>query len=253
VPLCEASLLAALAHHLALDHHAAHARGVTVCNVPGYSTASTAQLTIALLLELCHHVGEHSRDVHAGSWSQARIFAYWTHPLLELEGLTLGIVGFGAIGQRVASIARALGMHILVHTRTPRSATDVQFVDKATLLAQSDVITLHCPLTPETHHFIDRKALGQIRRQALLLNVARGPVVDSSAVADALESGRLGGYAADVLEVEPPPADHPLLGAPRCVLTPHIAWATEASRKRLIQATHDNVAAFLAGAPQNVV
>lgn len=236
-----------------IDVAAARSHGVTVCNVPGYSTASTAQLTIALLLELCHQVGEHSRDVHAGAWSQARIFAYWKHPLLELDGLTMGIVGFGAIGQRVASIAQALGMRILVHTRTPKSALAVEFVDKSTLLARSDVVALHCPLTPDTHHFIDDRALSAMRSNAFLLNVARGPVVDSQAVAKALASGRLGGYAADVLEVEPPPLDHPLLRAPRCILTPHIAWATEASRQRLLRATRDNVFAFLNGLPQNVV
>jgi len=236
-----------------IDVAAAKARGITVCNVPGYSTASTAQLTIALLLELCHHAGEHSRDVHHGAWSQARIFAYWKHPLLELDGLTLGIVGFGAIGQRVAAIAQSLGMQILVHTRTERAAPGITFVDKARLLAESDVISLHCPLTPETTHFIDRAALGAMKKGALLINVSRGPVVDSVAVSEALHADTLEGYAADVLEVEPPPQDHPLLKAPRCVLTPHIAWATEAARKRLIQETHDNVAAFLGGAARNLV
>ncbi|HSC89120.1 MAG TPA: D-2-hydroxyacid dehydrogenase [Polyangiaceae bacterium] len=237
-----------------IDVAAATELGVVVSNVPGYSTASTAQLTIALLLELCHHAGEHSRDVHSGTWTGARIFAYWKHPLLELDGLTLGIVGFGAIGQRVAHIAQSLGMRLLVHTRTARELPEnARAVDKATLLAESDVVTLHCPLTPATQHFIDDQALAALRPGALLVNVSRGPIVDSWAVRRALDSGRLGGFAADVLEVEPPPVDHPLLHAPRCVLTPHIAWATEASRRRLLATTHDNVEKFLQGTPQNVV
>lgn len=234
-----------------IDVAAAHARGVTVCNVPGYSTASTAQLTIALLLELCHHVGEHSQGVHAGHWSSAPSFAYWKHPLVELSEKTLGIVGFGAIGQRVAAIASALGMRVIVHTRTAREG--VTCVDKPTLLRESDVVSLHCPLTEATRHFIDADALEQMKASAFLLNVARGPLVDSAAVRRRLDSGQLAGFAADVLEVEPPPADHPLLGAPRCLLTPHVAWATEAARARLLAATLENVRAFLAGAPQNVV
>lgn len=243
-----------------VDVTAAREHGVTVCNVPGYSTASTAQLTFALLLELCHHVGAHAADVAGGGWARSAAFSYWQHPLIELDGKTLGVVGFGAIGQQVARIARAFGMRVLVHTRTvPPSAAQTTapladaFVDKATLLRESDVISLHCPLTPATQHFIDGAALAAMKPGALLLNVARGPVVDGVALARALDERRIAGAAVDVLDVEPPPADHPLVRSPRCLVTPHIAWATRAARERLLAATVENLRAFLGGAPIHVV
>lgn len=236
-----------------VDLGAARAHGIQVSNVPLYSTASTAQHTVALLLELTSHVGLHAAHVREGGWSRSAAFSYFVQPLVELEGLTLGVVGYGAIGQRVASICHALGMRVLIHTRTPRPDAPFPSVDKETLLSQSDVLTLHCPLTGHTRHFVDATALGLMKPSALLVNCARGPIVDEVALADALHRGRLGGAALDVLSREPPPPDHPLLHAPRCLITPHIAWASVAARERLARATVENVAAYLAGRPQNLV
>jgi glycerate dehydrogenase len=250
----EARLISVLATGVnMIDLDAAADRGVTVCNVPGYSTMSTAQHTIALLLELCNHVGLHASDVASGSWEKAEAFSYFRAPLRELDGQKLGIVGYGAIGQQVAKVASALGMEILVHTRTQREADGVRFVDKGTLLLESDVVSLHCPLTEETHHFIDEDALGAMKPSALLLNASRGPVVDEAALARALSDGTILGAATDVLSTEPPEKGNPLLSAPRCLITPHIAWATEAARARLIAISARNIEAFLNGTPQNVV
>lgn len=235
-----------------VDLEAAHVLGITVSNVPDYSTPSTAQHTIALLLELCHHVGEHARGVREGRWSRAPDFSYWDYPLLELDGLTLGLVGFGAIARRVAAIARALGMHVLVLRRTPQEEPGVRLVDKETLFRESDVVSLHCPLTPETQHLVDQRALRWMKPSAFLINTSRGQVVDEPALARALRENVIAGAALDVLSQEPPPADHPLLHAPRCIVTPHIAWATRAARARVIAVTVQNVRAFLAGAPMNV-
>ncbi len=235
-----------------VDLAAAKAANIVVSNVPAYSTASTAQHTIALLLELALHVGAHSAGVREGRWSRSVDFAYWQAPLTELAGKTLGIVGYGAIGQRVATIARALGMHVTAHSRTPRPNADVPFVDKHTLLTESDVVSLHCPLTPQTRHFIDGEALGLMKRSAFLINASRGPVVDEQALAVALEEGNIAGAAVDVLSEEPPPAQSPLLTAPNCIITPHIAWATLEARARLLEQTTQNVKAFLEGRPINV-
>jgi glycerate dehydrogenase len=236
-----------------IDVKAASDHGVAVCNVPGYSTMSTAQHTFALLLELCNHVGIHARDVADGGWENSSSFSYFKAPLQELDGKILGLAGLGAIGSRVARMAQAFGMQVLVHTRTQKNAPGVRFVDKATLLQKSDVISLHFPLTDETRHFINEDALRQMKQGALLVNAARGPVLDEDAVARALHEGHLGGLATDVLSEEPPRASCPLLRTPRTIITPHIAWATEASRKRLLAITVDNIEAFLQGTPQNVV
>lgn len=236
-----------------VDLAAAREAGVTVCNVPGYSTASTAQHTIALLLELVNQVGRHAADVADGGWQRSPAFSYYLAPLVELDGLTLGIAGFGAIGQRVAKIARALGMRVLVHTRTPRTDAEVRFVDKQTLLRESDVVTLHVPLAPETRHYLDGPALRSMKASALVINCSRGPLIDEPALRDALESGAIAGAALDVLDTEPPRGAHPLLGLPNCLVTPHVAWASTASRERLLGITADNIRAFLAGSPQNVV
>lgn len=235
-----------------VDLAAAARHGVTVTNVPAYSTPSAAQHTIALLLELTQRVGEHARGVRDGRWSRSRHFSYWDGDLVELEGLTLGLVGFGAIGRRVAHIAQALGMQVLVHTRTPAPDGHARFVDKETLFRTSDVISLHCPLTEATRRFVDDAALAWMKPSAFLINTSRGPVVDEAALARALTEGRIAGAALDVLSQEPPPPDHPLLTAPRCVITPHIAWATRAARARLIETTVANVRAFLDGRPINV-
>lgn len=236
-----------------VDLEAARAAGITVCNVPGYSTASTAQHTIALLLELVSQVGRHAADVAEGGWQRSRAFSYYLAPLIELDGLTLGVVGFGAIGQRVAKIARALGMNVLVHTRTPRPDSDVRFVDKVTLLAESDVVSLHVPLSPETRHYLDASALGCMKPSAFVINCSRGPLIDESALSSALQSGRIAGAALDVLDAEPPRGSHPLLGLANCLVTPHVAWASAASRERLLRITAENIRAFLADNPQNVV
>ncbi len=241
-----------------IDLEAARAHQVTVCNVPGYSTMSTAQHAFALLLELTNRVGLHARDVEQGGWVSSPSFSYFRAPLRELAGRVLGVVGFGAIGKRVVAMAQAFGMQILVHTRTPRSIEGVRFVDKETLLRESDVVSLHCPLTEETRHFIDEDALSQMKPDALLVNVARGPVVDESALARALVSGTIGGAATDVLQVEPAEEQCPLLQKDvvetgRCIVTPHLAWATTASRERLLSISAENIEAFLNGTPQHVV
>lgn len=241
-----------------VDLDAARAGGVTVCNVPGYSTMSTAQHAFALLLELTNQVGLHARDVELGGWVNSEAFSYFRTPLRELSGRVMGVVGFGAIGKRVVAMAQSFGMQVMVHTRTERSVEGVLFVDKGTLLRQSDVVSLHCPLTEDTRHFIDEAALSQMKPDALVINVARGPVVDERALARALVAGRIGGVATDVLETEPARRDCPLLQKDvletgRCLVTPHLAWATFAARERLLSITAENIEAFQNGTPQNVV
>lgn len=236
-----------------VDLEAARQHGITVCNVPGYSTASTAQHSIALLLELCSRVGEHRAHVRAGGWSGQAAFSYFISETTELDGKTMGIVGLGSIGTRVGYIARSLGMHVVAHTRTQRADSPFPLVDKDTLLRDSDCVSLHCPLTDETHHFIDHKALRSMKGSALLINGARGPVVDEAALAAALDAGEIAGAATDVLSQEPPPFDHPLLLHPRCVVTPHIAWASVEARERLLDITARNIEAYGEGRPQNVV
>lgn len=236
-----------------VDLTAARQANVTVCNVPGYSTASTAQHTIALLLELVSQVGRHAADVADGGWQRSVGFSYYLSPLTELHGLTLGLVGYGAIGQRVADIGRALGMRVLVHTRTPRASSDVRFVDKATLLAEADVVSLHVPLSSETRHYLDAAAFAAMKATALVINCSRGPVIDEAALFRALVSGTIRAAGLDVLEHEPPRGEHPLLTLPNCLVTPHIGWASAAARERLLGITLENVRAFLGGHAQNVV
>lgn len=238
-----------------VDVAAAKERGIPVTNVPGYGTASVAQHTMALLLELALHVGHHSDTVRQGRWSACPDFCYWDFPLVELDGLTLGIVGLGQIGQAVARLASAFGMSILAQSRS-RPATmseGVKLVDLETLFRQSDVVSLHCPLTPETRALVNGERLSWMKPSAFLLNTSRGPLVDEAALADALNHGRLAGAAVDVLTTEPPPVGNPLFTAKNCLVTPHIAWATRAARSRLLNRAVANVKAFLAGKPQNVV
>ena len=234
-----------------VDCVAAAKRNIPVCNVPGYSTNSVAQFTFALLLELCNQVGLHSTSVYAGDWTRCPDFCYWKTPQMELFGKTLGIIGFGAIGRAVGKIAEALGMHILVHSRTQHPGT--AYVSLDTLLSQSDVVTLHCPLFPETTNLIDRESIAKMKNGAILLNTARGPLIDEQAVADALRSGKLRGAAVDVASQEPMRADSPLLTAPNCIITPHIAWAPLEARQRIMDITDSSIQAFLNGSPQNVV
>ena len=238
-----------------VDVDAAAARGIPVTNVPGYSTRAVAQLTFALLLELCQHVGHHAQTVRDGRWSRSPDFCYWDHPLIELAGLNLGIVGFGKIGQAVARIGQALGMQILVHTRSaPAQVPEgVILADLETLFRRADVLTLHCPLTAETRNLVNTERLAWMKPNAFLLNTSRGPLVDEQALADALNSGRLAGAGLDVLGAEPPSPANPLLAARNCLITPHIAWAAQAARMRLMSIATANVKAFLEGRPLNVV
>lgn len=238
-----------------VDVEAAKAFNIVVTNVPAYSTTSVAQLTFALLLEITHQVGAHSAGVRQGKWSQSKDFAYWDYPLIELHERTLGIIGFGRIGRAVAKIAMALGMNVLVYDANPPASTQEVIVCSTVeeIFAQSDVVTLHCPLTPQTHQLVNAARLALMRPHAILLNTSRGPLVDEEALARALHSGKIAAAGLDVLSQEPPPVDHPLLTAPNCLITPHIAWATRAARQRLLEIAADNIAAFLAGQPRNVV
>jgi glycerate dehydrogenase len=238
-----------------VDLAAARERGIPVTNVPAYATTSVAQLTFALLLELTLHVGHHAQTVREGCWTRSEDFCYWDRPLMEVAGLTLGIVGFGSIGQAVARIAQAFGMTVLARTwPLPQPPPpEVALVDLEPLFRRSDVVSLHCPLTPDTHHFVNAERLAWMKPTAFVLNTGRGPLVDEPALAAALNSGRIAGAGLDVLSVEPPPADNPLLRAKNCLITPHIAWATAAARERLLKVAVENVRAFLAGRPQNVV
>jgi glycerate dehydrogenase len=238
-----------------VDVAAAKAQGITVCNVPAYSTPGVAQAVFALLLELTNRTGHHSDSVHAGRWSAGPDFSYWDGTLVELAGLTLGVVGYGAIGSAVAAVGRAFGMQILGNRRSAQGPIPDggEFVTLDRLFQESDVVTLHCPLTPQTAGLVDATRLAQMKPTAYLINTARGPLVQESHLLDALQAGRLAGAGLDVLSVEPPAPDHPLLRAPNCVITPHIAWATRAARQRLIAQSAANIAAFLGGAPVNVV
>jgi glycerate dehydrogenase len=238
-----------------IDTACARERGVVVTNVPTYGTRSVAQHTFALLLELTQYVGHHAQTVREGRWVKSPDWCYWDKPLIELDGLTMGIVGYGRIGQAVARLAEAFGMKVItsVSSSGRKRESNVAAVDLEYLFSESDVVSLHCPLTPETKHLVNARRLARMKPTAFLLNTSRGPLADEAALAAALNSGSLGGAAVDVLSVEPPGADNPLLTAKNCLVTPHIAWATRAARARLMKTAVDNVRAFLAGKPQNVV
>jgi len=236
-----------------VDVAAARERGIVVTNVPAYSTPSVAQHVFALLLELTRGVGRHADLVREGRWSASPDFAFWATPQVELAGLTLGIVGFGAIGQAVARIALVFGMRVLVHTRTPAPWPEIDFVGLDELFTRSDVVSLHCPLTDDTRGMVNAARLAAMKPTAYLLNTGRGPLVDEAALAVALHAGQIAGAGLDVLAQEPPPADNPLLTAPNCMITPHLAWATKAARQRLLDVAVANVRAFLEGRPQNRV
>jgi glycerate dehydrogenase len=243
-----------------IDLDAARRRNIPVTNVPGYGTSSVAQMVFALLLEMTQQVGHHNRLVREqGRWTAAADFCFWDRPLLELDGLTMGLVGFGRIARRVAAIARAFGMKVICHTAHPEKYRDhaargeAEFVELDRLFTESDVLSLHCPLTAETENLVDARRLGLMKPTALLINTARGPLLDEGAVAAALDEGRIAGLGADVLSSEPPSADNPLLTADNVFLTPHIAWATLQARSRLLQIVAENLRAFLEGRALNVV
>ena len=234
-----------------IDCEAAAQRNVPVCNVPDYGTSAVAQFTFALLLEICHQIGHHDRVVHQGKWTACPSFCFWDTPQMELAGKTLGIIGFGRIGQAVAKIASALGMKVLAYSRTEKPGFD--FVSLEELLKASDIVTIHCPLTPQTQGLINRDTLALMKDGAILLNTSRGAVLDETAVAEALTSGKLKAAGVDVACIEPIPADSPLLHAPNCVITPHIAWAPAESRQRILDCTVRSIQAFCAGSPINTV
>ena len=237
-----------------VDTAAARDRGIVVCNVPEYSTPNVAQAVFSLLLELTNHTGHHDRTVHEGRWAACPDFCYWDGDLVELAGLTLGIVGYGRIGQAVARIGRAFEMRILAHRRAATGGIDGgEYADLERLFSESDVVSLHCPLTPDTRELVNAARLARMKPTAFLVNTARGGLVNEADLAAALAAGTIAGAGLDVLSVEPPTVSNPLLAAPRCVITPHIAWATRAARHRLIEATAGNVRAYLAGAARNVV
>lgn len=238
-----------------VDLDAAADRNIVVTNVPAYSTPSVAQQVFALLLELTRGVGEHARRVREGAWSEAKDFCFWESPQVELAGKSLGIVGFGRIGQAVANIGQAFDMQILVHTRTPEpdDFPQVEFVSLDDLFQQSDVVSLHCPLTEQTAGLVDAKRLQDMQPTAFLINTGRGALIDEPALAGALAAGELAGAGLDVLSSEPPSPDNPLLNAPNCIITPHIAWATRSARQRLLDTAVANVKAFLAGRPENQI
>jgi glycerate dehydrogenase len=238
-----------------VDIPAATQMGIAVTNVPAYSTASVAQLVFSLLFELTFQTAHHARRVREGAWSQCPDFTFRDTPLTELQGKSLGILGFGRIGRAVAKIGHALGMNVLVTTRTrpEASGTPIEYVSLDLLLRRSDVLSLHCPLTPATDRIINETSLAHMKPSAYLINTARGPLLDESAVARALHENRLAGAGLDVLSQEPPTASNPLLTAPRCLITPHIGWATLAARQRLMAEATNNVRAFLEGSPVNVV
>ena len=231
-------------------------RGVPVCNVTAYGVADVAQHAMSLLLELCRHTQEHTESVRDGDWERARRWCYWQRTPICLTGLTIGIVGFGDIGREMARLAHAFGMRVLAYQRNPRDAPpweDFAFAPLPKLLAEADVVSLHCPLTPETDRLINAERLALMRPGAILLNTARGALVDEEAVAAALRSGRLGGLGTDVLSEEPPRPGNPLLRAPNVLITPHMAWATVRARQNIIDLTAENIRRWMAGDPVNVV
>ena len=238
-----------------VDYNYAKEKGIPVCNVPTYGTASVSQFSIALLLEICHHVGHHSESVHAGNWANNADWCYWDYPLIELEGKTIGIIGFGRIGQAEGRVAKALGMNVLAYDLYPNETGRViaEYVDLDTLFAKADVITLHCNLTPENTGMINKDTIAKMKDGVILINYARGQLIVEQDVADALNSGKMGAAGLDVVYTEPIKADNPLLQAKNCIITPHISWAPKESRQRIMDITVDNVKAFLNGAPQNVV
>ncbi len=240
-----------------VDIQAARERRIPVTNVPAYGSQSVAQMTFAHILELTQRVGHHAERVRAGGWNECPDFCFWDHPLVELEQATLGIIGYGRIGQAVARMAQAFGMKVIAAQRpgTPPSDTGdgVERQPLEALLAASDVVSLHCPLTDETNQLINAERLALMKPTAFLINTSRGPLVDEGALAEALNQDRLAGAGVDVLQIEPPRADSPLYKAKNCHVTPHIAWATLAARRRLMDVAVDNLKQFLEGAPANVV
>jgi glycerate dehydrogenase len=238
-----------------VDTVAAKERGIPVCNIPIYGTAAVGQFAIAMLLEICHHVAHHSDAVHEGRWSRNVDFCFWDYPLIELEGKTMGVVGFGRIGQRTGEIAKALGMRVLAYDMQQNDAGRAigTYVDLDTLLGEADVVSLHCPLFPETKGIINASSIAKMKDGVILLNNSRGPLIVEQDLADALNRGKVYAAGLDVVSEEPISPNNPLLSAKNCLITPHISWAPKESRKRLLDTAVDNLARWQAGAPVNVV
>lgn len=238
-----------------IDCEAAKKKGIVVSNIPAYSTAAVAQLTFSFILQFTNKVAMHNEAVHNGEWCSCPDFCFWKAPLTELDSKVLGIIGFGSIGQRVANIANAFGMRVLVYTPhpNPEKFKNVSFVDFDTLCGEADFISCHCPLTPQTQGIINKNAIEKMKESVIIINTSRGPVINENDLADALNGGRIKGAGVDVLSVEPPKKDNPLLTAQNCIITPHIAWAALETRERLLSILEDNLEAFIEGHPQNVV
>jgi glycerate dehydrogenase len=236
-----------------VDITAAKEKNIVVCNVPAYGTSSVAQHSIALLLELANHVGLHANSVAAGEWQRSVDWSYAKTSLIELDGKTLGIIGYGNIGQRTASIARSMGMKIIYNSTTPKKNDPAQFRNLESSFAESDFISLHCPLKTDNAGFVNQKMIDLMKPSAFLINTARGQLINERDLADALNSGRIAGAALDVLSTEPPSEDNPLLSARNCIITPHNAWKSREARQRILDITASNIAAFLKNNPVNVV
>lgn len=236
-----------------VDIKAARERGIPVSNIPTYGTNSVAQFAFALILELCHRVQRHADDVSNGGWTRQNEWSYHLTPLVELAGKTLGLIGYGRIGRQTGVIARAFGMTVIAADPMLKDEEGVEVVSLDEVLRRSDVVSLHCPLTPETRGLMNRDRLALMKKSAFVINTARGPLIDEQALADALNNGTIAGAGIDVIPVEPPQSPSPLFSARNCIVTPHIAWATKEARARLMDTAVDNVRAFLAGSPQNVV
>lgn len=238
-----------------VDYNYAAEKGIPVVNVPTYGTASVSQFSIALLLEICHHIGHHNKTVHEGKWAENADWCYWDYPLIELEGKTMGIIGFGRIGQAEGRIAKALGMNVIAYDLYPNESGRViaDYVTLDELFANSDVISLHCNLTPENTEMINRNNIAKMKDGVILLNNARGQLVNEADLADALASRKVAAAGLDVVSTEPIKADNPLLSVPNCIITPHISWAPKESRSRIMDSTVENIRAFLAGKPVHVI
>lgn len=238
-----------------VDYVCAGERGIPVSNVPAYGTAAVSQFVFALLLEICHHAAHHSEQVHRGRWESSPDWCFWDYPLIELAGKTMGIIGFGRIGQSTARIAKALGMRVIAQSRSIRKEAEglAEYVGLDELLESSDVIALHCPLFPETEKIINRENIAKMKDGVIIINNSRGQLIDELALADALNSGKVYAAGLDVVSAEPIRSDNPLLAAKNCLITPHISWAPKESRQRIMEATRENLEAFLAGTPVNVV
>lgn len=238
-----------------VDYNYAKQKGIPVMNVPAYGTASVSQYSIALLLEVCHHIGHHSESVHAGNWANNKDWCYWDYPLIELEGKTIGIIGFGRIGQAEGKIAKAMGMNIIAYDIYPNETGKAiaEYVDLDTLFKKSDVITLHCNLTPENTGMINKQNIAKMKDGVIIINNARGQLINEQDVTDALNSGKIAAAGLDVVYTEPIKKDNPLLKAKNCIITPHISWAPKESRQRIMDITVSNIKSFMEGSAANVV